>query len=223
MQQIRIKISHLFPDLSQTPAKENQRPYQWKSSFYFSLLPLLHHEDLYLKAWKQSLKLFVGYYCCLLLSFPPSFLFFNVNNQPTLQYKILSCCIFPTWQTEMQSLSILAVPKPWRVVPLTIQRGTEALRDKLLLCFEKERKAKCSTGLVHWGCKAGINLQRFVLQREQFCLMIRWLTSFTVTEQATYRYQGKEGMRGCTKKDSFVLTLCSKDDYFSCPQFATSM
>lgn len=28
VQQIRTKISHLFPDLSQTPAKEKQRPYQ---------------------------------------------------------------------------------------------------------------------------------------------------------------------------------------------------
>lgn len=55
----------------------------------------------------------------------------------------------------MQSLSILAVPKPWRLAPLRIHKGTEGLKDKLLLCLEKERKAKCSTtcalGLVHWG------------------------------------------------------------------------
>lgn len=77
----------------------------------------------------------------------------------------------------MQSLSILAVPKLWRLTPHTIHKGTEGLRDKLLLCLEKERKAKCSTtcalGLVHWGCKAGINLQWIILQREQLCLMIR--------------------------------------------------
>lgn len=85
-----------------------------------------------------------------------------------------------------------------------MHKGTEGLKDELLLCFEKERKAKCSTmcalGLVHWGCKAGINLQWFILQREQLCLMIGQLTSFTVTEQTTRRHQGKEGMGGCTKK-----------------------
>lgn len=133
----------------------------------------------------------------------------------------------PCNKLRCRVLSMLVVPKPQRLAPLTIHKGTEGLRDELLLCFERERKAKCSTtcalGLVHWGCKAGINLQWLILHRTQLCLMIRWLTSFTVTEQTTYRHQGKEGMGGRTKRDSFVLTLCSKDDYFSWPQFATSM
>lgn len=46
--------------------------------------------------------------------------------------------------------------------PLTIHKRTNGLRNKLLLCSVKQRKAKCSTmqtcalWLVHWSCKEGL-------------------------------------------------------------------
>jgi len=46
--------------------------------------------------------------------------------------------------------------------PLNIRKGTNGPRNNLLLCFGKQRKAKCSTmqmcalRLVRWSCKEGL-------------------------------------------------------------------
>lgn len=135
------------------------------------------------------------------------------TNNPLCSTEFLSwypspCHKWPALQLPVSSLAV-----HWHQWPYSRYKRNHGDREWLTAVFwELYRRAKCSSSGQYtraaWKelctCR---NRQYFTLQGQQLYVTIRRLTFLTVTEQATYRHRGKEGMGALKRLIYFICVV----------------